>query len=363
MASMIEDYLRQVRAELPPFLGKGQRARIVCEIEDHLLASWEAERAQDMPEDEVLRLVLERFGSPLMLAQEFALLDAQRKRRIARSCLFAGLIAFLFLVLSSLFRYPEASGTPIILAIHSLLCCGIVGLYGWIGIRDTTLTAPMEVSGLWLGMKASVIFGTLLIGISLVSTLLISILWKGSESGSLVSPQSLISLTQTINACSTGAALLLWLGITAWSSARASFETRSVGLGTKVGFWSGLAGGLIQALTGMLLYYIFLNISLQTIWPHDLTCRGSHDLASCEMNDLLGGIATMVLLLPLIGAVLGVFAGFIGRALPKTSHSSPFQARATFLMLSRQKSDIGSPVVFCSIAFTLFLFGIFTHLW
>ena len=91
---------------------------------------------------------------------------------------FVGLMLFLFLMLSRLFQYPEVSGTPTMLAIDSLLCCGIVGLYRWIGIRDTRLTATMEVSGPWLGMKASVIFGILLIGTSLVSTLLISILWE-----------------------------------------------------------------------------------------------------------------------------------------------------------------------------------------
>jgi hypothetical protein len=363
MAGMIRDYLRQVWAELPPSMGKGERTRIVCEIEDHLMASWEAECERDMPEDETCRLILERFGSPLTLAQEFAYLDAQRKRQIVRSCLFAGLMAFLFMVLSSLFQYPEVSGTPIMLAINSLLCCGIVALYGWIGIHDTTFTASMETLGPWLGMKASLISGSLLAGTSLVSTLLISILWKVGGSGSLVSQQAMIGLTQTINACSTGAALLAWFGVTAWSSASAAYKTRSVGIGTKVGFWSGLMAGLVMALTGLLLYYVFLNVSLHTIWPHDPICKGSHDLAACEMNDLLGGMVTMVLLLPPIGTVLGVFAGFIGRESQLAAQYSSLQARTASLTLSGQESKIGFTVVFCGITFALFLLGIFTHLW
>lgn len=320
MASMIDDYLHQVWAQLPPSMGKEKRTRILCEVEDHLRASWEAGCEQDLSEEESLRLTLERFGSPLTLGWELAQLDAQRQGRIVRSCFFVGLIAFLLLVLSSLFQYPEVSGTPIMLAIHCLLCGGIVSLYAGIALHGTKFAAPVEATGPWLGMRASLIFGLLLIGTSLASTLLISILWR--IGGSPTWQQSLIGLTQTINAFAIGTPLLAWLGLTAWLSSSAAYETGSGNIGMKIGFWSGLMTGLVLALTGLLMYYIFLNVSLQTIWPHDLTCRGAHDLAACEMNDLLGGIATMILLLPLIGSILGAFSGFITRQAQQTVQGS-----------------------------------------
>ena len=43
MTDMIHDYLDQVWTELPLSMGRGQRRRIVCEIEDHLLESWDAD--------------------------------------------------------------------------------------------------------------------------------------------------------------------------------------------------------------------------------------------------------------------------------------------------------------------------------
>ena len=113
--------------------------------------------------------------------------------------------------------------------------------------------------------------------------------------------------------------------------------------------------GLILAVTGLLTHYLFLNLSLHTTWPHDSTCMGSQDLAACEMNDLLGGLATGVLLLPFIGAVLGVFAGFIARFKQFGLH--------TPIAASRQQIRSGFPVMFCSLALAFFFIGVFTNLW
>lgn len=69
--------------------------------------------------------------------------------------------ALLFLVLSSLFHYPQISGTPLILALQGLLCCAIVSLYGWVGIHDTAFPEPLDMVGPWLGKRVCMTFGIL----------------------------------------------------------------------------------------------------------------------------------------------------------------------------------------------------------
>jgi hypothetical protein len=64
------------------------------------------------------------------------------------------------------------------------------------------------------------------------------------------------------------------------------------------------------------------------------------------------------LLLPFIGAVLGVFAGFMARFEP-CSHLRPQSPIAA----SRQQIRSGFPVMFCCIALALFFVGAFTNLW
>ncbi|MBV9614661.1 MAG: hypothetical protein JO031_04290 [Ktedonobacteraceae bacterium] len=113
MAGMIHDYLHQVWTALPLSMGKGERTRIVCEIEDHLMESWKVERERNRSEVETLRLVLERFGSPLALAQEFAYLDTQHKRQtVSYSCLSSEPFSALLPV--SLTEHGQGLRTPLL---------------------------------------------------------------------------------------------------------------------------------------------------------------------------------------------------------------------------------------------------------
>ena len=215
MTDMIHDYLDQVWTELPLSMGRGQRRRIVCEIEDHLLESWDAERAREISAEEALRCALDRFGSPAAIVREFAELDALRRRQTVRFFLFGGLIAFLLLVVYSLLRYPVISGTTAIIVMESLLCGGIVCLYGWTGINGTHFAAPVEVIGPWQGMKASLLSASLLsapflAGMSVASLLLSGVLWNVGTS--LISTQSLVSIDHLVHACSTATSLLTWFG-------------------------------------------------------------------------------------------------------------------------------------------------------
>jgi hypothetical protein len=87
----LQQYLTHVEQHLP--FGGSRRARILSEIETHLVESWEEEQKQGVPADEALALVLERFGSPTLISSQFVQLEMERrlwqgKQYWQRACLF-----------------------------------------------------------------------------------------------------------------------------------------------------------------------------------------------------------------------------------------------------------------------------------
>jgi hypothetical protein len=84
MVSPLQHYLAQVQEQLP--FGGSRRARILNEIETHLLESWEDERSRGLPSEEALALALERFGSPAVIGQQFAHLEIERRLRQGNQC-------------------------------------------------------------------------------------------------------------------------------------------------------------------------------------------------------------------------------------------------------------------------------------
>lgn len=84
MIRPLQHYLAQVQEHLP--FGGSRRARILSEIETHLLESWEDEQSRGLSSEEALALALERFGSPALIGQQFACLEIELRLRQGRQC-------------------------------------------------------------------------------------------------------------------------------------------------------------------------------------------------------------------------------------------------------------------------------------
>lgn len=66
----MEDYLDELRRELPG--GRRFKERVLSEVEDHLREGIRREREDAVPTPEAERRVIERFGSPQLVAGRFA---------------------------------------------------------------------------------------------------------------------------------------------------------------------------------------------------------------------------------------------------------------------------------------------------
>jgi hypothetical protein len=66
---LIGGYLAELRQELR--VGARLKSRIVCEVEAHLTESVEKEQASGAPPEEIERKVIERFGPPQMIVEQF----------------------------------------------------------------------------------------------------------------------------------------------------------------------------------------------------------------------------------------------------------------------------------------------------
>ncbi|MBA2286812.1 MAG: hypothetical protein H0W02_15145 [Ktedonobacteraceae bacterium] len=104
---------------------------------------------------------------------------------------------------------------------------------------------------------------------------------------------------------------------------------------------------------------LFADTLTRTVWSHDTTtvCKYRHGLSyqSCEIGDNLGGIATLLVALPIIGAILGAISStitvlFIGK---EKKSSSPFTWRG----------EGRSPLVFTIIVFVVFLVEVLGKIW
>jgi hypothetical protein len=101
MKSTLQQYLAQVQEQLP--YGGSRRARILSEIETHLLESWQDEQRRGIPAEEALALVLERFGSPTLVCGQFARLEMDRRlwqgrQCWQRACLFLAPLLFCYVI-------------------------------------------------------------------------------------------------------------------------------------------------------------------------------------------------------------------------------------------------------------------------
>ncbi len=309
MANMIEEYLTTLQSLLP--VSKWQRARILREIEDHLLESWDHEQEHGAAPEEAFRRVLTRFGEPAVIARAFAEQDALRKARDIRQYLFVSLVLCLILMCYTLFRYPTIGGSIPASVGCSLFCAIVLYIYGWIGLRATRLARATTLPVLRQKMRLSWLNVAIWGGVSLLSNVAEILLWT---IGATIFPgQNLLTIDHMLNSIAVMTPFIAWLIFTLIGSGSIVVQTRRISTGSVVGLWSGLAMALGIALTSLLVSYVLMGFSLHTSWAHDLTCSGSTDLAACELGDTLGGIANMLLVLPLLGAGVGTIGGLLFR--------------------------------------------------
>ncbi len=157
MTTTLQQYLGLIQKQLP---GKGTRkARILYELETHLLESWEQEQEQGISADVALSHVLERFGSPTLIGQEFARLEAERRQRLGqqwwqRACLSLAPLLSCYLIAALAFLGDDAPRLAFIHFTDSLWNL-LVLLHLWlIGV----LLAGLLILG---GPAVSVISGTM----------------------------------------------------------------------------------------------------------------------------------------------------------------------------------------------------------
>ena len=99
MSESLEAYLRSLRAGLPPGLGTQHTARLLREIEEHILEGCEAEQERGATPADALERTLARLGPPGAIAHGFyTVVDRKRIRRgrlgqrgAARRCSWFGL--------------------------------------------------------------------------------------------------------------------------------------------------------------------------------------------------------------------------------------------------------------------------------
>lgn len=184
MVSTLQHYLAQVQEQLP--FGGSRKARILSEIETHLLESWEDEQRRGVPAEEALALVLERFGSPTLLGRQFASLDMERRlwqgrQCWQRACLFLAPLLFCYVLAALEFLGYDAPRQAFIhltndlgnelAAIHAWFV-GIL-LVGWLTLGGPLACAISGIQGIvtmknwsrvtWLNIMWTILGLTLLL--------------------------------------------------------------------------------------------------------------------------------------------------------------------------------------------------------
>src|SRR5215472_8597206 len=141
-ADLLHTYLAELRAQLPPGLGRGARARILREIEDHILATAEVAGAQGQPEDLAVQQALARCGSPATIAAGFQGVANLRRVHATRFGLLAAFALYIGLVGLTFLRYPAIAGSSAMVVFYLLVCAAILGGYAWVGLPTAQAATP-----------------------------------------------------------------------------------------------------------------------------------------------------------------------------------------------------------------------------
>jgi hypothetical protein len=129
--------------------------------------------------------------------------------------------------------------------------------------------------------------------------------------------------------------------------------------GALAGFWCGVLGAVLIAVTIVGLDNAFAATLMHTRWLNDPTCPQSAGpaLAGCEIGDDLGLVGIELALLPLLWAGLGETGGAIGLAAPNgpIARLREDAAVSTGDAAADQPSVLRAPSVFGCLLLTLFV--------
>jgi hypothetical protein len=313
MRGSLQSYIETLRASLPSGLGARHTARILREVEEHILETFEEEQMRGATPEEALRRALARMGSPAFIAEGFNSVVDTRRIRLGRLVLLAGLGMALLAVGAPLITYPHVTHSSSATLRDLLLWAGILGLYAWAGLDTVRANSPDEAEALWYGMTAGLGTSMLTFCSAVCSMLLLALLW--GEGTSYVSSAALLRLDHGIQELAVGIPILTGLVLSLLAGSMAATRTGRISMGALAGMWSGMLGAIGIAAPGLLLNNPVADTLARMEWIHDPTCLPAHGaaLAACEVGDSLGGVAICFLIVPLLGIGLGIVGGLLSR--------------------------------------------------
>ncbi len=128
--------------------------------------------------------------------------------------------------------------------------------------------------------------------------------------------------------------------------------------GIAAAFWCAFFQVLFITLTTVLQDVLFADMLTRTIWSNDTTtvCKYRHGLSyqSCEIGDNLGGVATLLVAWPIIGAVIGALSSTM---------------TALFICNGKKRSSViwrregRAPLIFTSVMIVVFLVEVIGKIW
>lgn len=352
-AELLKTYLAELRAQLPPGLGWGARERILCEVEEHVLAASEEARQQGQPAALAMQQALERCGSPATIAEGFRAVADLRRVRLTRAGLLTGFVLCIGLTGLTFLRYPAIVGSSSMLVFYLAISAAILGGYVWVGLPTHQAATPQGIVPLRQGTAIGLFTGIVGSGAGLVGSLALMALWSYSSPAS--APMTLW-VDHRIQEATFAISSLAWCISTFVGSVTATMRTGRSFTGLQIGFWSSMVYSVFSTVTSLTLTHLLAGALAQTVWPHDAFCRATRDAATCAIGDSLGGMTNALLLTP----VLGIGIGWLGGKLGSQESQTPAAHSQAAESVSQRLRSIPLFVVWsCG----LFLIGLIGHLW
>jgi hypothetical protein len=126
------------------------------------------------------------------------------------------------------------------------------------------------------------------------------------------------ALTETLNEWEVGLPALGWIGFTIWEGAR---QRISLPVCMATGVISGMFTSVLTSISALGLTTVLSGQLAEGVWRHDATCMFATAIARCEMSDTLGGLATLLMLLPLLGMCLAAASQLVWRGVRYLSYA------------------------------------------
>jgi hypothetical protein len=300
--SQLDVYIAQLRKSLPRDLGARYRARILQELQEHLVETAAAAQETGLSEDDAWRQAIRRCGTPQEIAGGFLYIIETRRARRIQYALLPLLVMCFGLVSLAIWRFPAITGTARSAVAAVILCAVLLGGYGWF----VTVTLGLAQRALWRGARVGLMIG--LLGIITMVLSLVVEMWLWKRTGSTIRPT--MTITDTLNGWAVALPIVGWIALTSWEGAR---QPISLPVSMATGVISGVFAGLVVSI-GTLGITTALSGQLAVgVWRHDTTCMFAANVVRCEMNDTLGGLAFLLLFLPLFGMSLAAVGQLTAR--------------------------------------------------